>query len=168
MDSGNTPTALYIDLSKAFDTLSFDIILQKLKHYGVMGTELRLLTDYLTNRKQYVVFNNHCSDITNIVNSVPQGSILGPLLFSIHINDLIRTSNKCKFIMYADDTTIYFNLEVFDPDNVSNEINNELEKITKWLKINKLSLNTQKTKLMVFYRKQKHIKELNIVISVQK
>ena len=61
MDSGNTPTALYIDLSKAFDTLSFDIILQKLKYYGVMGTELRLLTDYLTNQKQYVVFNNHCS-----------------------------------------------------------------------------------------------------------
>ena len=76
-----------------------------------MGTELRPLTDYLTNRKQYVVFNNHCSDITDIVNGVPQGSILGLLLFSIHINDLICTSNKCKFIMYADDTTIYFNLE---------------------------------------------------------
>ena len=165
MDSGNTPTALYIDLSKAFDTLSFDIILQKLKYYGVMGTELRLLTDYLTNRKQYVVFNNHCSDITDIINGVPQGSILGPLLFSIHINDLIRTSNICKFIMYADDTTIYFSLEDFDPDNVSNEINNEVEKITKWLQINKLSLNTQKTKLMVFHRKQKHIKELNIVIN---
>ena len=130
MDSCNTPTALYIDLLKAFDTLSFDIILQKLKYYGVMGTELRLLTDYLTNRKQYVVFNNHCSDIIDIV---PQGSILGPLFFSICINDLILTSNKCKFIMYADDTTIYFNLEDFDPDNVSNEINNELEKITKWL-----------------------------------
>ena len=81
IDSGNTPTVLYIDLSKAFDTLSFDIILQKLKYYGVMGTELRLLTDYLTNQKQYVVFNNHCSDITDIVNGVPQGTILGPLLF---------------------------------------------------------------------------------------
>ena len=70
--------------------------------------------------------------------------------------------------MYADDTTIYFNLEDFDPDNVSNEINNELEKITNWLQINKLSLNTQKTKLMVFHRKQKHIKELNIVINGRK
>ena len=164
MDSGDTPTALYIDLSKAFDTLSFDIILQKLKYYGVMGTELRLLTDYLTNRKQSFVFNSHCSDITDIVNGVPQGSILGPLFFSICINDLIRTSNKCKLIMYADDTTIYFNLEDFDSDNVSNEINNELEKIAKWLQINKLSLNTQKNKLMVFHRKQEHIKEINIVI----
>ena len=68
--------------------------------------------------------------------------------------------------MYADDTTIYFNLvQDFDPDNVSNEINNELEKITKWLQINKLLLTTQRTKLMVFHRKQKHIKELNIVIN---
>ena len=67
--------------------------------------------------------------------------------------------------MYVDDTTIYFNLEDFDPDNVSNEITNELEKISKWLQINKLSLNTQKTKLMVFHRKQKHIKRLNIVIN---
>ena len=80
-----TPTALYIDLSKAFDTLSFDIILQKLKYYGVMGTELRLLTDYLTNRKQYVVFNNHCSGIIDIVNGVPQGLILGPLFFLVFL-----------------------------------------------------------------------------------
>ena len=85
MNSGNTPTTLFIDLSKAFDTLSFDIILQMLKYYGVMGTELRLLTDYLTNRKQCVVFNNYCSDITDIVNGVPQGSVLGLLLFSIYI-----------------------------------------------------------------------------------
>ena len=83
------------------------------------------------------------------------------------MNDFIRTSNKSKFIRYADDTTIYFNLEDFDPDNVSNEINNELEKKPKWLQINKLSFNIQKkTKLMVvFHRKQKHIKELNYVIN---
>ena len=66
--------------------------------------------------------------------------------------------------MYADDTTIYFNLEDFDSDNVSNGINNELEIKPKWLQINKVSLNTQKNKLMVFHRKQKHIKEINIVI----
>ena len=87
-----------------------------------MGTELRLLTDYLTNRKQYVRFNNYNSDTTNISTSIPQGSILGPLIFSILINDLIHTSDKCKFIMYADDTTIYFNLEYFDPETLNNEI----------------------------------------------
>ena len=165
MDSGKTPGALYIDLSKAFDTLSFEIILYKLKYYGVMGTELCLLTDYLTNRRQYVRFNNHNSDTTNISTGVPQGSILGPFIFSILINDLIHNSDKCKFIMYADDTTIYFNLEDFDPETLNNDINSELEKISIWLKMNKLSLNTQKTKMMVFHRKQKHIKELNIAIN---
>ena len=90
MDSGKTPGALYIDLSKAFDTLSFEIILYKLKYYGVMGTELCLLTDYLTNRRQYVRFNNHNSDTTNML---------------------------C-YVMYADDTTIYFNLEDFNPETL--------------------------------------------------
>ena len=73
MDSGKTPGVLYIDLSKAFNTLSFEIILYKLKYYGVMGTEPRLLTDYLTNRKQYVYFNNHNSDTTNILPAFHKG-----------------------------------------------------------------------------------------------
>ena len=69
MDSGKTPSTLYIDLSKVYDTLSFEITLHKLKYYGVMGTQLRVLTDYLTSRKQYVRFNNHNSDTTNISTS---------------------------------------------------------------------------------------------------
>ena len=123
-----------------------------IKLFDHISKEMDSLTDYLTNRKQCVVFNNHCSDITDIVNVVPQGSILGPLNFSrsIHINDLIRTSNKFKFIIYADDTTVYFNLKDFDPDNVSNEIKNELVKITKWLQINKLSLNIELSRILDF------------------
>ena len=118
--SGKIPCALYIDLSKAFDTLSFDIIIGKLHHYGVADVELRLLISYLTNRKQYVVYNNHESDITEIKAGVPQGSILGPLFFSILINDLINISSKLRFLMYADDTTIYFNLENFTQQNLNN------------------------------------------------
>ena len=130
MESGSTPTALYIDLSKAFDTLSFDILLYKLNYYGVKGNAFKLLKNYLTNRKQYVVFNSQNSETVDITTGVPQGSILGPLLFSICINDLITISNKLKFIMYADDTTLYFNLEDFDPYHLKRDINNELEKIT--------------------------------------
>ena len=165
MELGNTPTALYIDLSKAFDTLSFDILLYKLNYYGIKDNAFKLLKNYLTNRRQYVVYNSQNSETLDISTGVPQGSILGPLFFSICINDLITVSNKLKFIMYADDTTIYFNLEDFDPYNFERDINNELEKITLWLKMNKLSLNVQKTKLMIFHRRQKQINELNISIN---
>ena len=78
MESGKTPVTLFIDLSKAFDTLSFHILLQKLNYYGIAGINLKLLANYLRNRKQYVVFNNHNSETTDVC-GVPQGSILGPL-----------------------------------------------------------------------------------------
>ena len=74
------------------------------------GTELQLLTNYLQNRKQYVIFNNHESDLTEITTGVPQGSILGPLLFSIIINDLKKSSEKLRFLMYADDTTLIWKI----------------------------------------------------------
>ena len=97
------PTAIFLDLSKAFDTLNFDILLNKLKYYGVRGTTLALIKSYLTNRYQYVQFENSDSEI---VTRIPQGSILGLLFFSVFINDLVNSSNKFQFLMYADDTTI--------------------------------------------------------------
>ena len=128
MENGKTPTNVYIDLSKAFDTLTFDILLFKLKYYGVTDTALDLIRSYLTNRKQYVVFNGCQSDYSEIYTGVPQGSILGPLFFSIYINDLINVSNRLNFLMYADDTTIYFNLEEFEYLNRERDINTELKK----------------------------------------
>ena len=128
------------------------------------GTELQLLRCYLRNREQYLKYNNYQSELINISTGVEQGSILGPLLFSICINDLITVSDKLNFIMYADDTTIYSNLKDFDPTCIEADITNELEKVNNWLKLNKLSLNTQKTKLMVFNQKQKNVKEINLTI----
>ena len=83
MESGNTPAALYIDLPKAFDTLSFDILLYKISHYGIKDNAFKLLKSYLTDGKQFVVFNIQNSETTDTTKGVPQGSILGPLFFSI-------------------------------------------------------------------------------------
>ena len=139
MESGKIPCALYIDLSNYFDTSSFDVIIGKLRHYGIADVELRLLISYLTNRKQYVVYNIHDSDITEIRAGVPQRSILGPLFFSININDLINISSKLRFLMYADDTTIYFTLENFNQSKLNKKINKEIKKVNTWLKVNRLS-----------------------------
>ena len=125
MDDHKIPGTIFIDLSEAFDTLLYHILLYNLKFYGISGVEYKLLSSYLSNRKQYVMFNNKNSEFTEIRTGVPQGSILGPLLFSIYINDLITVSNKLNFIMYSDDTTIYFDLEDFEKDNLEHQINDE-------------------------------------------
>ena len=165
MESGHTPTNIYVDPSKAFDTINYDILLDKLSYYGISGRALKLLKSYLLDRKQYVVYNNCNSNLVDVTTGVPQGSILGPLLFSIFINDLIHVTEKLKFIMYADDTTIYFNLDDFDTATIERDINSELEKINVWLKLNKLSLNVKKTKSVIFNRKQKQIAEITLSIN---
>ena len=106
LDKGETPISVFLDLSKAFDTLDHSILLSKLEYYGIRDNALELFKSYLSNRKQYVVLDTIQSDSVNIVTGVPQGSILGPLLFTIYINDIITCSDKFKFIMYADDTTL--------------------------------------------------------------
>ena len=150
MESEKTPGHVYIDLFKAFDTLTFDILLYKLKYYGVTGTALNLMSSYMKNRKQYVVYDTIRSEYSEVYTGVPQGSILSPLFFCIYNNDLIAASDKLIFLMYADDTTIYFNIEDFGQQNTEVEINTELEKVNTWLKLNKLSLNAQKNEMHDF------------------
>ena len=123
-----TPVTIFCDLSKAFDCLNYNIFLSKMKYYGVSGTSLALVKSYLTNRYQYVQFESCKSNLLEIKTGIPQGSILGPLFFSILINDIVNSSMKFSFLMYADDTTIYFNLEDFPANNREQEINRELEK----------------------------------------
>ena len=106
MDDMRTPLNIFLDLSKAFDTLNHDILLAKLKHYGINGIAYTLFETYIRNRKQYVKFESENSKLLNIKRGVPQGSILGPLLFIIYINDLPNASNFFNFLMYADDTTL--------------------------------------------------------------
>ena len=162
MDNMKIPINIYIDLSKAFDTLNHNILLAKLNHYGICGNENVLLQNYLTNRQQYVEYNGFRSTHTYISTGVPQGSILGPLLFLIYINDLPLVSNIFDMIMYADDTTLYCNLNETLSDVV---INNELNKISEWLSSNKLSLNIKKTKYMVFHTARRKITYPNLILN---
>ena len=166
MDLKRTPINLYLDLSKAFDSLSHKILISKLKHYGICDIALKLMKSYLENRKQYVQFDTCTSDMKSIRNGVPQGSILGPLLFLIYINDFPNSSKLFNFLMYADDSTLFCCLEDIKSDNKELVLNNELQRVHSWLKANRLSLNVKKTKYMLF-RKQKRtdIRELNLRIS---
>ncbi len=155
------PYQHYLDLSKAFDTLNHDILLHKLEHYGVRDSSLDLFNNYLTNRKQYVEYDDVNSDILHISTGVPQGSILGPLLFIIYINDMPKVSKILSFIMYADNTTLSSILKAFQPYtttyNIDELINSELRKVSEWLIVNKLSLNVSKTKFSLFHTKRKNI-----------
>ena len=117
--------------------------MSKLEYYGVDGTPLALIKSYLNNRYQYVQLENCKSDLLEVKTGIPQGSILGPLFFSVLINDIVNSSNKLSFLMYADDTTIYFNLEDFPALNREQEINKELEKLNTWFQLNKLTLNVK-------------------------
>ena len=143
MDKGEVPLAIFIDLSKAFDTLDHDILLNKLKCYGLTGNSIILLKYYLTNRQQYVHYDNTDSNFLKMTTGVPQGSTLGSLLFLIYMNDIHKSSNLFHFILFADDTTLI-------TKNVIHNTDVELAKLSIWFKVNKLSLNISKSKCIVF------------------
>ena len=150
LDENETPINIYLDLSKAFDTLNHNILLSKLRYYGIKYTEYSLFKIYLSNRKQYVEFEGELSQLKEIKTGVPQGSILGPLLFIIYMNDIPKCSKLFKFITFADDTSLASVISTFgknlNPNTTCQNINTELNKIIDWLKVNRLSLNVGKTK----------------------
>ena len=152
-DSNKYAMSIFLDLTKAFDTVDHLILLSKLSHYGIRGTALDLLKSYLTNRVQYVQMLNHQSTKANITHGVPQGSVLGPLLFLIYINDICNVSTDSPPLLFVDDTTLTYvhnNLT-----NLTRTVNNELSKFHTWLSAKKLSLNIAKTTYILFQNHKK-------------
>ena len=164
MEDGDYVLGLFLDFSKAFDTVNHDILFTKLEFYGVRGLPLSLFKSYLNGRQQYVEYNGVSSTRSNIVCGVPQGSILGPLLFLLYINDLAHASDKIFSILFADDSNLF--LSGKDPNQLIRTMNEELVHIVKWLQVNKLSINLKKTHFMIFRkRKVKLILKDKIIIN---
>ena len=161
IDNGKFGCGIFIDLKKAFDTVNHDILISKLEHYGIRGSLLKWFESYLSNRTQYVFCNGVKSDIAHITCGVPQGSVLGPLLFLLYINDLPNISDKLQFFLFADDTNIYY--ESSDLLELEKTINHELKLLSLWLNLNRLALNVSKTNFVIFRSKQKQLNH-NVVL----
>ena len=165
IDNREYTVGIFLDLSKSFDTVNHEIMLAKLEHYGVRGNSLQWFKSYLSNREQFVKFNGHCSSTKRIVCGVPQGSILGPLLFLLYINDLCEASDALEFILFADDTNVFFSHK--NPELLMHKVNIELCKLTCWLQANKFSLNNKKTKFIVFRPRQKRLTLDNFAVKLR-
>ena len=163
MDKGQVTGSIFIDLSKAFDTLSHAQIIESLTKYGVTEVEKELFIDYLFNRKQMVCFNREVSTYQHVNCGVPQGSILGPLLFLIVFNNIESTLSHCKIITYADDTVIYTSAKTTEV--VEKLLQSDFKSLADWLKMNDLVINLKKgkTECILFGTCQRIInKTLNI------
>ena len=142
--------SIFLDFKKAFDSVDHDVLLSKLYHYGVRGVAHDWFHSYLSNRKQYVTIDDSSSELQPITHGVPQGSILGPLLFLIFINDLPFCAPFFKFILFADDSTLSCRIPKNEVNNFHVLINVHLESVYRWLSANKIAINTEKTKYIVF------------------
>ena len=144
MDRGEHTDTIFIDLSKAFDTVSHSVLLIKLSAYGICGREKELFSEHLFNRWQYVQYNSSIATSKPVYTGVPQVSILGPLLFILPYNDAEQQLIRCKIITYADDRIIHFHDK--DIRIIENGLNREFNYISDWLRENELILNLKKDK----------------------
>ena len=167
VDNGKYGCGIFIDFQKAFDTVDHNILLSKLCHYGIRGKANDWFKSYLSDRKQFVSINGFNSDLKNITCGVPQGSVLGPLLFLIYINDLYSSIKFCKVHHFADDTNLLHFTDSIK--NLNKTINYDLKQLVHWLNANKIALNVSKTELVFFKPKKKQNDyDLNIKLAGKK
>ena len=162
IDNKGYQISVFCYLSKAFDSLSHNILLDKLKVYGIRGVALKWFQSYLGSRMQYTVYNDCLSSSTSIRYGVPQGSILGPILFLLYINDITRCTDRLKFLLFADDTTVY--IQGHDLNAMKHTLNQELKHVSNWIKCNKLTLNLSKTYSMLSASLLSHSSKIDIFI----
>ena len=162
LDSGNVTCGIFIDLQKAFDTVDHMLLLQKLEHYGIRDNANKWFKSYLTNRKQFVSINGFQSDEALMQFGVPQGSILGTILFLLYINDLNNASRFCTTRLFADDTCLLIKNK--NLKQLKKHLNLDLRNVCNWLKANKISLNSSKTEMLLF---RHHNKVINYNLKIK-
>ena len=159
-ESLKKPAIVFLDVKKAFDSVHHDVLLKKLKHYGVDGFVIKWFDSFLRDRMQFTKVNGAASSILPVITGVPQGSILGPILFSLFINDLGTQCIKSMAFLFADDSALYFNhVTRGDWSNIAQE----MKLVYEWFRVNKLRFNASKTSLLVF-DKEPSLEVLNIQI----
>lgn len=146
---------IFIDLKKAFDTIDHEILLKKMDRFDVRGVALEWLKSYISNRQQFVQIGQHKSQCLNITCGVPQGSLLGPKLFILYINDICKVSDILKLVVFADDTNILYSGN--ELQQLSEGAKKEMVKLKPWFDTNKLLLNLKKTNSMVFGNRKTNI-----------
>uniref|UniRef100_A0A672F466 Reverse transcriptase domain-containing protein n=1 Tax=Salarias fasciatus TaxID=181472 RepID=A0A672F466_SALFA len=161
IDKSNHVIGVFVDLKKAFDTINHDILFMKMERYGIRGIFLEWLKSYMGNRKPYVQIRDYRSSSLDITVGVPQGSALGPTLFTLFINDLCMTSKKLKFILFADDTNILCSGKKLR--NLMHDVMTELTYLNHWFRLNKLSINMEKPKYILFGNKKTKTEERMII-----
>lgn len=155
LDAGDFVCGIFIDLQKAFDTVDHNTLLSKLKHYGIRGVPFNWFKSFLFSRTQYVTISGHKSSVKKISNGVPQGSVLGPLLFLLYINDLNNAIHYSTISHFADDTSLFHSNKSLK--SMTKKVNLDLKSLCHWLSANKISLNADKTEFILFRHKRKVI-----------
>ena len=152
-DNSKFAIAVLLDFSKAFETVNHSILIKKLEYYGVRNKSINWIKSYLKNRKHFVKYNEHISPFATTNISIPQGSILGPLLFNVYINDLSKSANNLNTVLFADDSCFYCAgnslVDLFDL------VNTDLRRVFDWVNANKLTINFTKSHYIVFNNHKK-------------